>query len=138
MTKNEKIEVNGIEEELKEEKINELKDYSPIIKDLRIVPQKTKFNTYYNLQVTLNGTDAIIKIKCDEDLVQFISTCTKLGKNPVQRKTVVEEENVETSKKFTCVKIVTRDDKTYRYFLSRANESLLALLLEDYKEKNQK
>jgi len=142
MTKNEIIEneMNGIEvkEEVNEEKIKVLRDYATIIKNIGLVPIKTKYSTFFNVQVQFNGVSTIIKTRCDDDLVNYVKTCTELKKQALKEKALVQEENQESGKIYTCVKLTLTNGKIFRYFVSRADESTIEAIFDDFQEKSKK
>lgn len=127
---------NMIEEEVDEAKIRVVEDYGVLVKDFRIVPSKTKYGTFYNIQVTVENLDTPITVRVDNDVVRLISLAGKLGKQAVKTKELLKEENIEKQKTYICCKLTMFDDKVYRYFISRADESALSLLLANVNEKN--
>lgn len=125
------------EEKFDENKIKVLEDYSQIVNNVVIEPQHFKNFTNYlaKISVKLIGD---IKVRVDENLVQYVKTCQKLNKQPFASKSVVKEINEEKQKIFTCVKFVSTRGNIYRYFLSRADVETLELVFEELKQKENK
>ena len=129
-------EIKNVENEKNDSKMNEekivvLTDYSPIVKDLRIVPSKTKYGTFYQIQVTLEG-GAVIRTRCDQNLVQFIDLVIKNGDKPYKQKVLVKEFNEEKQREFTCVKFVLISGNVFRYFIDRADVNTIEYLYQKY------
>ena len=120
-----------------EEKIRVLVDYAPVVKDVVIVPQPTKYGTFYNAHADIVGIGEI-KVRVDENLVRYIKTCQKLNIKPFKSKLVVKEINEEKNKTYSCVKFISNRDKAFRYFIARADEETLEMIYDDYQEKNKK
>ena len=117
-------------EEISEDKINVLVDYTPIVKNIKVVQNQAKFGTLYYLHADVEGN--IIKLKIDEGLIRYIKTCEKLGKKPFKLKTIVREMNTEKNKAFTCLKLITISGNVYRYFIDRLDVETIDLIYEDY------
>ena len=136
MKENEMIEVEE-KEEFDENKIKTLVDYSSIITNIVIEPQHFKNFTSYLAKITVKGVGDI-KVKIDENLVQYVKTCQKLNKQPFKSKLVVKESNEEKQKTFVCLKFVSQKDNIYRYFISRADVETLDLVFDENEYKNKK
>ena len=119
--------------EIDEKNIKELVDYSPIVKRIRFVPVKTRFNTYYNLTIDIDGVTGLTT-RGDVELVRYMQTCEKLGKKAVKFNKLVKETS--DGKEYTCVKFVLSDDKVFRYFVNRADVSTIEIVYEDYMQKS--
>ena len=127
-----------IDEEINEEKIKVLTDYAPIVNSITIREVSGRYASFYNVKLSLKGWDLPIETKIDTDLVNYICAAEKLGKKAFKAKELVREENMDKGKQYLCIKFTLTNGKVFRYFLSRANESTIDLLFEDYKEKNKK
>lgn len=127
-----------IDEEINEEKIKVLTDYAPIVNSITIREVSGRYASFYNVKLSLKGWDLPIETKIDTDLVNYICAAEKLGKKAFKAKELVREENMDKGKQYLCIKFTLINGKVFRYFLSRANESTIDLLFEDYKEKNKK
>ena len=131
-----------IEEETKEEKVDESKiveliNFAPIITSIVIVPQTFKTFTSYIAKITVKNVGDL-KVRVDENLVMFVKTCQKLGKQAFISKTVVKEMNEEKQKNYVCLKFVTTKNNVFRYFIGRADVETLELAFDDYNEKMKK
>ena len=135
LKENEMIDVE--EERFEEEKIKVLIDFSPIITNIVIEPQVFKNFTSYLAKISVKNLGDI-KVRIDENLVQYVKTCQKLNKQPFKTKVVVKEMNEEKQKSFVCVKFISLKDNVYRYFISRADVETLELVFDDYNEKLKK
>ena len=69
--------VNENLNEMSEEKITLITDYSSVVRTIKIVPTTTKFATIYHAVVDVNGMFTF-KVKVDESFVNFIKLCEKL------------------------------------------------------------
>lgn len=125
------------EEKIDENKIKVLEDFSAVVTNIVIEPQHYKSFTSYLAKITIKGVGDI-KVKVDENLVQYVKTCQKLGKQPFKSKVVVKEMNEEKQKTYICVKFISLKDNVYRYFISRADVETLELVFDDYNEKLKK
>jgi len=135
LKENEMIDVE--EERFEEEKIKVLTDFSPVINNIVIEPQVFKNFTSYLAKISVKNLGDI-KVRIDENLVQYVKTCQKLNKQPFKTKVVVKEMNEEKQKSFVCVKFISLKDNVYRYFISRADVETLELVFDDYNEKLKK
>ena len=123
------------DEKLDESSIELIKDYSAIVTNITIVPQKFKNFTSYNAKISVKDLGDI-KVKVDESLVNFVKTCQRLNKPAFTSKTVVKEKNIEKNKIFTSIKFISISGSVYRYFISRADTDSLDLTLDFYNSKN--
>ena len=123
----ENVEIN----EMSEDKISLETDYTPIVRTIKIVPNKTKYNTTYLAVVDINGIYSF-KVKIDEGLVNYINLCGNLGVKPFKFKTVVKEYSAEKNRQFVCVKFVTIKDNTYRFFVDRVDTESLEMIFENF------
>ena len=125
------------EEKVDENKIKVLVDFSPVVTNIVIEPQHLKNFTMYIAKITIKGVGDI-KVKIDENLVQYVKICQKLGKQPFKSKVVVKEVNEDKQKNYVCLKFISIKDNVYRYFISRADVETLELVFDDYNEKLKK
>ncbi|MBQ9792892.1 MAG: hypothetical protein IJW32_04045 [Clostridia bacterium] len=123
-------------EEVNEEKIEVVIDYSPLLKGIRLATSQTRFGNLYFLNVDVGGL--VLKFKIDEGLYNYIKTCEKLNKQPFKLKSIVKERNIEKNKIFTSLKLINAFDNVFRYFVDRIDVDSLDLLLADFNFKNKK
>ena len=123
------------EERIDENKIKVLVDFSPVITNIVIEPQHFKNFTSYYAKISVKNVGDI-KVRIDENLVQYVKTCQRLNKQPFKSKVVVKEANEEKQKNYVCLKFVSTKENVYRYFISRADVETLELVFDDFNEKN--
>lgn len=123
-------EINENLNEISEDKINLVKDFTKIIRTIKIVPTKTKYATTYHAVVDLSGMYTF-KVRVDENLANYITLCGKLNIKPFKVKTVVKEFSPEKGREFICLKFVTTKDNVYRYFIDRVDSESLELIYDN-------
>lgn len=121
--------VNENLEEMSEEKINLITDYTPVIKTIKIVPTTTKYGTVYHAVVDVAGMHTL-KVRIDENFANYINLCGKLNIKPFKVKTVVKELSTEKNRQFVCLKFVTIKDNVYRFFIDRSDVESIELIYE--------
>jgi len=131
MSNNELVEVD----EINEDNIELLVDYSPIVKEIGVVKKDGNFGTTYFYCANIEGLGLIKSRIKDESVVNFLNLCKKLNVEATKSKTLVRECSKDKNKVYTSIKVVFRDDKIFRFFVGRADESSLDLLFEIYNSK---
>lgn len=133
MIESEKNELIEVEEEVNESKIMVLEDFTPVITNVVLEPQVLKNYTVFIARVSVKNLGDI-KVRVDENLVNYVKLCQKLGKQPFKSKLVVKEYNSEKQKNYVCLKFVSLKDNVYRYFIDRADVESLELVFDIYNE----
>ncbi len=124
---NENVEIN----EMSEDNISLVTDFTPVIRTIKIASNKTKYGTTYLAVVDVSGIYSF-KVRVDEGFVNYINVCEKLGIKPFKFKTVVKEYSAEKNRQFVCVKFVTIKDNTYRFFVDRVDTESLEMIFENF------
>lgn len=115
--------------EMSEEKITLITDFSSVVRTIKIVPTTTKFATLYHAVVDVNGMYTF-KVRVDENFANYINLCAKLGIKPFKVKTVVKELSSDKNRQFTCLKFVTNKDSVHRFFVDRMDVEALELIYD--------
>lgn len=127
---NEKNEMTAsVEDEVNESKIKVLIDFTPVITNVVLEPQVFKNFTSFIAKVTVKELGDI-KVRVDENLVNYVKLCQKLGKQPFKSKMVVKEYNSDKQKNYVCLKFISLKDNVYRYFIDRADVESLELVFD--------
>lgn len=135
------VEENSIEV-FNEDKMKLVCDFAPILKnvgiseDLFTTKTGKKITTYYFV-VKVDGVRDI-KLKFDDQLYTYISTCKNLGVKPFVSKELVKEFSEEKNRDYTCLKLKSNKGRIYRYFIGRAEVESLEMVYDVYQSKNKK
>ncbi len=125
-----------LENNMSEEKIETLLNYKAIVKDIVLVPTKTKSFTFYQFKVILQAGNAntAIQLRVDDKFVNMVSTANKLGLKLVKNKELVREQS-GTKPAYVCLRVELYDGKMFRFFIDRADEVTIDMLYSAVEKK---
>ena len=106
-----------------------MENLSKVVKDIRLVARKSKKGgTNHFVRVELsNGRQA--DVWCDKEVVDLIQSCNELGVEPIKSFTLEKRISEKSGAAYIAVVLKMFNDDEYFYFLPRATNTIVELLI---------
>lgn len=107
-----------------------MENLNKVVKEIKIVakPAKRGGKNYFVRVELVNGRSA--DVWCDKEVVELIQTCTELGVEPFKSFTLERRTSEKTGAEYIAVVLKMFNDDEYFYFLPRATNTIVELLIE--------
>ena len=106
-----------------------MENLNKVVKEIKIVakPAKRGGKNYFVRVELVNGRSA--DVWCDKEVVELIQTCTELGVEPFKSFTLERRTSEKTGAEYIAVVLKMFNDDEYFYFLPRATNTIVELLI---------
>lgn len=106
-----------------------MENLNKVVKEIKIVakPSKRGGKNHFVRVELINGRSA--DVWCDKEVVELIQTCTELGVEPFKSFSLEKRVSEKTGGEYIAVVLKMFNDDEYFYFLPRATNTIVELLL---------
>lgn len=106
-----------------------MENLNKVVKEIKIVakPSKRSGKNHFVRVELINGRSA--DVWCDKEVVELIQTCTELGVEPFKSFSLEKRVSEKTGGEYIAVVLKMFNDDEYFYFLPRATNTIVELLL---------
>ncbi len=106
-----------------------MENLNKVIKEIKIVakPSKRGGKNYFIRVELVNGKAA--DVWCDREVIDLIQSCTELGVEPIKSFDLEKRTSEKTGGEYIAVVLKMFNDDEYFYFLPRATNTIVELLL---------
>ena len=106
-----------------------MENLNKVVKEIKIVakPSKRGGKNHFVRVELINGRSA--DVWCDKEVVELIQTCTELGVEPFKSFTLEKRVSEKNGAEYIAVVLKMFNDDEYFYFLPRATNTIVELLL---------
>ena len=106
-----------------------MENLNKVVKEIKIVakPSKRGGKNHFVRVELINGRSA--DVWCDKEVVELIQTCTELGVEPFKSFSLEKRVSEKTGGEYSAVVLKMFNDDEYFYFLPRATNTIVELLL---------
>ena len=106
-----------------------MENLNKVVKEIKIVanPSKRGGKNHFVRVELINGRSA--DVWCDKEVVELIQTCTELGVEPFKSFALEKRTSEKNGAEYIAVVLKMFNDDEYFYFLPRATNTIVELLL---------
>ena len=107
-----------------------MENLNKVVKELKIVakPSKRGGKNHFVRVELINGRSA--DVWCDKEIIELIQTCTELGVEPFKSFSLEKRVSEKNGAEYIAVVLTMFNDDEYFYFLPRATNTIVELLVE--------
>ena len=107
-----------------------MENLNKVVKEIKIVAKPSKRvgkNHFVRVEI-INGRSA--DVWCDKEIIELIQTCTELGVEPFKSFSLEKRTSEKNGAEYIAVVLTMFNDDEYFYFLPRATNTIVELLVE--------
>lgn len=107
-----------------------MENLNKVVKEIKIVAKASKRggkNHFVRVEL-INGRSA--DVWCDKEIIELIQTCTELGVEPFKSFSLEKRVSEKNGAEYIAVVLTMFNDDEYFYFLPRATNTIVELLVE--------
>lgn len=107
-----------------------MENLNKVVKEIKIVakPSKRGGKNHFVRVELINGRSA--DVWCDKEIIELIQTCTELGVEPFKSFSLEKRVSEKNGAEYIAVVLTMFNDDEYFYFLPRATNTIVELLVE--------
>lgn len=107
-----------------------MENLNNVVKEIKIVakPSKRGGKNHFVRVELINGRSA--DVWCDKEIIELIQTCTELGVEPFKSFSLEKRVSEKNGAEYIAVVLTMFNDDEYFYFLPRATNTIVELLVE--------
>ena len=107
-----------------------MENLNKVVKEIKIVakPSKRGGKNHFVRVELINGRSA--DVWCDKEIIELIQTCTELGVEPFKSFSLEKRTSEKNGAEYIAVVLTMFNDDEYFYFLPRATNTIVELLVE--------
>ena len=107
-----------------------MENLNKVVKEIKIVakPSKRGGKNHFVRVELINGSSA--DVWCDKEIIELIQTCTELGVEPFKSFSLEKRVSEKNGAEYIAVVLTMFNDDEYFYFLPRATNTIVELLVE--------
>jgi hypothetical protein len=114
-----------------------MENLNKVVKEIKLVSRVSKKGGKHHFVMVelVNGSSA--DVWCDREVVELIQTCTELGVAPIKSFTLEKRISEKSGAAYIAVVLKVFNDDEYFYFLPRATNTIVELLIAAETKKKQ-